>query len=225
MTKVLVSGYIGFNNFGDEAIFKVLSNHLKTLGFDVSVLCNNKKLVRKTYNVKTYNYKKPLQIIKAILSCDILISGGGSLLQNKTSNKSLVYYLLIIFLSKLFLKKVLIFAQGIEPVNGAFFEFLLKTILKRADYICVRDQKSVDYLNKLKINSTLNSDPVYSLVESVDIEKEKTGLVVQLRDSKNLSQDFLDNLALSISRYYRKKVSVFCFEKEIDEKGQDGDER
>ena len=94
--KVLVSGYIGFNNFGDEAIFYALSKKLKNLNCTVSVLCNNKDFVEKTYDVITYNFKKPLEILKAILNCDVLISGGGSLLQNKTSNFSLFYSLFII---------------------------------------------------------------------------------------------------------------------------------
>ena len=31
MTKYVISGYIGFDNFGDEAIVKVLTSHLKNL--------------------------------------------------------------------------------------------------------------------------------------------------------------------------------------------------
>ena len=49
MKKVLVSGYIGFNNFGDEAIFLALSSHLKLKGHKVSVLCSNKNEVKKYY--------------------------------------------------------------------------------------------------------------------------------------------------------------------------------
>ena len=118
MKKVLVSGYIGFNNFGDEAIFYALSNHLKENNYEVSVLCANRKLVEKKYQVKTFAHKCPIHILTAILNCDILISGGGSLLQNKTSNFSLFYYLFIILLAKLFFKKVIIFSQGIEPIKG-----------------------------------------------------------------------------------------------------------
>ena len=121
--KILVSGYIGFNNFGDEAIFKALRLHLKKYGCVVSALSASS-----TYDVQTYDYKSPLAILKAILACDVLISGGGSLLQNKTSNKSLLYYLGIIFLAKLFSKKVIIFAQGIEPVEGETYQDLLKYI-------------------------------------------------------------------------------------------------
>ncbi len=70
--RVLVSGYIGFNNFGDEAIFYSLSQHLKHLGTEVSVLCNNPDSVKEIYNIKTYNYKDLFDILKSILCCDIL---------------------------------------------------------------------------------------------------------------------------------------------------------
>ena len=86
MKRVLVSGYIGFNNFGDEAIFYALSTHLKKNNHKISALCNNKEETNKRYGVTTYYFKNPKEILKAILNCDILISGGGSLLQNKTSN-------------------------------------------------------------------------------------------------------------------------------------------
>ena len=118
MKRVLVSGYIGFNNFGDEAIFYALSSHLKALGYDISALCGNVDEVRQKYGVEAHYFKDFKTILKEISKCDILISGGGSLLQNKTSNFSLFYYLGIILLAKLFNKKTIIFAQGIEPIVG-----------------------------------------------------------------------------------------------------------
>ena len=217
MKKVLVSGYIGFNNFGDEAIFYALSSHLKNLGFDVSVLCANQEQVKQNYKVKTYHFKKPFEILKAILNCNILISGGGSLLQNKTSNFSLLYYLFIILLAKICTKKVIIFAQGIEPIIGKNYEFITKTILKLADFITVRDEKSKKLLSSWNINSTLVSDPAYSLVQDIET-KEKEGLIVQLRSFKGMNKELLSNLANSIFKNYQGKISVFSFQDEIDEK-------
>ncbi len=217
MKKVLVSGYIGFNNFGDEAIFYALSNHLKSLGFSVSVLCANKEQVQKNYEVKAYHYKKPFEILKAILSCNILISGGGSLLQNKTSNFSLLYYLFIILLAKFCFKKVIIFAQGIEPIIGKKYEFLTKTILKLVNFISVRDEKSKKLLSSWNIHSSLVSDPAYSLVQEEEI-KEKEGLIIQLRSFRGMDSVLISNLARSIFKNYQGKVSVFSFQDEIDEK-------
>lgn len=218
MKKVLVSGYIGFNNFGDEAIFCALSKHLKSLNFDVSVLCANKKVVQEKYCVNAYDYKNFSQIISAISKCDILISGGGSLLQNKTSYFSLFYYLFIIFLAKIFNKKTIIFAQGIEPIIGKIPEFILKTVLKTCDFISVRDEKSKNYLNSLKINSTLVSDAVYSLVQDRKINQNKDGLIVQLRDFKGMDLKLISNLAQAVSNNFKGKISVFSFQDEYDKK-------
>ena len=217
MKNVLVSGYIGFDNFGDEAIFYALETHLKSLNYNVSVLCNNKKKVKENYQVKAYHYKKPFQILCAILKCNVLISGGGSLLQNKTSNFSLYYYLFIILLAKLFFKKVIIFAQGIETINGFFNKFLTKSILKKIDYISVRDLNSSNLLKKWGIKADVVADPVYSLLELVKIQENKTGLIVQLRDSKDISDKFLEILADSIKKNcLEKDIKVFSLHNKFD---------
>ena len=218
MKKVLVSGYIGFNNFGDEAIFYALSTHLKELGIEVSVLCNNKQEVKQRYGVETFHFKKLFEILSAILKCDVLISGGGSLLQNKTSNFSLFYYLFIILLAKLCFKKVIIFAQGIEPIIGKIPELITKTILKLVDFISVRDEKSKKLLSSWKLDSILVSDPAYSLVQNTKISDKKEGLIVQLRDFAGIKKEFISDLAFFISKYYQNKINVFSFQNEIDEK-------
>ena len=217
MKRVLVSGYIGFNNFGDEAIFYALKNHLKSLGCFVSVLSNNKNDIKKRYGIKAYNYKNLLQILKAIINCDVLISGGGSLLQNKTSNFSLFYYLFIIFLAKIFFKKVIIFAQGIEPIEGKIQIFITKTILKFVDFVSVRDEKSANLLNKWKISSVVLSDPFYSLVENMEICKNKNGLIIQLRKTFKDSKKLLDDLSEFIKKFYQGKITVLSLHKELDE--------
>ena len=218
MKNVLVSGYIGFNNFGDEAIFYALSSHLKKNGFSVSALCNNCDEVKKEYDVNVFHFKKPFEILKAILKCDILISGGGSLLQNKTSNFSLFYYLFIIFLAKIFFKKVIIFAQGIEPIIGKIPELATMFILKMTNFISVRDEKSRKYLKLFNIDATLVSDPAYSLVQEEKISQNKSGIIVQLRQFKGIDSEFIQNLAWIISQISDEKIKVFSFQDEIDEK-------
>ncbi|MBR5304743.1 MAG: polysaccharide pyruvyl transferase CsaB [Candidatus Gastranaerophilales bacterium] len=216
MKNVLVSGYIGFDNFGDEAIFYALSTHLKKMGYFVSVLCNKKQNVSKKYGVVAYNYKEPFEIFKAITSCDILISGGGSLLQNKTSNFSLFYYLLVLLFAKICFKKVIIFAQGVEPIIGKIPELFTRTILKLVDFISVRDDKSKELLESWKIKSNLVSDPAYSLVQDKEISK-KEGLIVQLRSFKGMDDKLLSNLCDSIVKNYKDEVKVFSFQDEVDE--------
>jgi len=210
MRKVLVSGYIGFDNFGDELIFKILKEHLLSLGCEVCALSKNSE-----YDIKTYNYKNLIQIIKAIIDCDILISGGGSLLQNKTSNFSLIYYLSVIFLAKLFFKKVIIFAQGIEPIKGRFFELLTKNILKMCDFISLRDEKSQKLLNSWGINSSLVSDPAFSITDKIKPYDDKKGIILQLRKVKKISKNFIKDLASTIILYC-KNINVLALQEDYD---------
>ena len=103
--NVLVSGYVGFSNFGDDVIFAMLTRHLKSKGFNVSALSANPQKTKKQYKINAQNYKNIFDIISEISKCDYLISGGGSLLQNATSNLSLLYYISIILLAKIMFKK------------------------------------------------------------------------------------------------------------------------
>ena len=103
--KIVISGYYGFDNFGDEAVLYVLLEHLKNKNCDITVFSKNPKLTAKNYNINTTQTFSLPQIIKTIKNTDILISGGGSLLQDATSKKSLIYYLCILLLAKFFKKK------------------------------------------------------------------------------------------------------------------------
>ena len=192
MKKVLISGYIGYDNFGDEAIFKALTSHLLNLGYEISVLSN------KSYkNIKSY---KRLSILSTILNCDILISGGGSLLQNKTSNLSLLYYLFIILIA---ISNLIFIVSLIHDLR-----FITKNILKTCDFISTRDNKSTNLLKSWGIEAYTLSDPVYSILP--EINKNKSGLIVQLRECAN---NILDELAISIKNNYEGKINVLAFQK------------
>jgi len=113
--KVLISGYYGFGNLGDESLFSGLKNALLTAGHSVTVLSNNPKLSREMHDVKSLHRYHGL--IQAIINSDVVISGGGGLLQNKTSTRSLQYYLWVIRIAKIFKKKVIVFGQSIGPLD------------------------------------------------------------------------------------------------------------
>lgn len=85
---IAVSGYYGFDNFGDEAILSVLTKELKKQDYYVTVFSKNpEKTGTKlgVHSVYTFDIKKVLETLK---KSDLLISGGGSLLQDATSLKA-----------------------------------------------------------------------------------------------------------------------------------------
>lgn len=214
--RFVLSGYYGFKNFGDEAILSVLVNKLQQNKDSVTVISSNPEYTKSLYRhiraIKTFDFNN---IIPAIYKSDILISGGGSLLQDVTSLKSLIYYLLIIFIALFFRKKVIIFAQGIGPINSRFGEFFTKVLLKNCTYISVRDKKSQELMQQWGIKSDLLCDPIFS-VNIPDNSKTKT-VAIQLRDFKGMSNDFLDRLADSVSKKFSDyNVEIYSFQDSID---------
>ena len=213
--NVLISGYIGFSNFGDDVIFAMLTRHLKAKGFNVRTLSANPEKTEKQFKISAYDYKNPLKIIKAISKCDYLISGGGSLLQNATSNLSLLYYILIILLARIMFKKVIIFAQGIGPIYGNFWQFLTKITLSVCNLVTVRDTQSYNLLKKWNIKSKLLDDPAWDLPTLV---RENRGYVgVQLREYPKMHPDFIKIFVKYLGIYFSdRKIIVFSFQNPQD---------
>lgn len=214
--RFVLSGYFGFKNFGDEAILSVLVHKLKQDKHRVTVISSDPKYTMKQYKHirSVYTFKIP-DIIGAIYKSDVLISGGGSLLQDTTSIKSLIYYLFIIFIGLLLRKKVIIFAQGIGPISSGIGKFLTSNILKHCTYVSVRDEKSLELLKSWGITADLLCDPIFS-TEIKDIKKTNT-LAVQLRNFRTMSEDFIDRLAQKICKEFSdKEIEIYSFQDSID---------
>lgn len=163
--KILISGYYGSKNGGDEAMLAAMLEVLREIDSTISatVISLNPEYTKKRHKVDAVKWLDIFSIIRKILAADLLISGGGSLLQNVTSSRSLYYYLGIIFWAKILGCKVMLYAQGIGPVRGAFAQKLMNLILNRVDLITVRDKGSLEELKKLKINRP----PIYCTADPV----------------------------------------------------------
>lgn len=167
MKKILISGYYGFNNIGDEAILKVMISDLeKKIDLnDVIVLSNNPTQTESDLSVKAINRSSIFHVINSIRKCDVLLSGGGSLLQDGTSRLSIYYYLFIYFIAMMFRKKIIIFSHGIGPINHKRNKKLISFVFKRVARISVRDNESKEELVSygIKENSIyVTADPVIS---------------------------------------------------------------
>lgn len=213
MTKYIVSGYIGFDNFGDEAIAKVLTDRLKKSGAEkITLISSNPE---KTAQIHQVNSCKMLDFWKSLCEADVLISGGGSLLQDVTSVKSLIYYLGVIYSALILHKKVEIFAQGIGPINSKAGQILTRFALSNADKISVRDKKSQELLKKWGIKSELVKDPILELELP---HKNKTGVVgIQLRSYPTVTDKFLSRLAEEVIKNFAdKKIQIISLQDSVD---------
>ena len=165
MYKILISGYYGFNNIGDESILTAVVENLKERlpNIEITVLSQNPVSTEKRYGVKSVNRKSPGAIISAMRRCDLLISGGGSLLQDVTSKKSILYYLFIMWLARLLGKPFFVYSQGIGPITSKWNRKLTAKTLLKAGGIVVRDETSKEFLVEIGIPAdrvVVTADPV-----------------------------------------------------------------
>ncbi|HBG49220.1 MAG TPA: polysaccharide pyruvyl transferase CsaB [Cyanobacteria bacterium UBA9971] len=207
MKKILISGYYGFDNFGDDAILHAMVYELKKhlTNPRITVISNNPAKIKRIYDVDSIHRFNSKEIIKKMKSCNVFISGGGSLLQDVTSCRSFIYYLSLIFLAKYFGKKTIIFAQGIGPISTIIARFLTKLVLSKVDLITVRDKESQTFLKKLGVNSILATDPAWSLEISTEeklLKVDKINIGVQLREWKTLTNKNINVIANILSEKF-----------------------
>lgn len=168
MNRVLISGYYGFANAGDEAMLSAIIASLKDINanMEIVVISGNPQVTAKAYNIKAIPRFSFGQIIKQLAKTDLLISGGGSLLQDITSERSLYYYLSIIQMAKLMGKKVMLYGQGIGPLQGGLAKKITAFVCNQADCITVRDEGSALELKSLGLLQKpliITADPVFAM--------------------------------------------------------------
>jgi len=169
IAKIMISGYYGFNNTGDEAILKSMVRAFKEKipRIKMVVLSHSPLQTSQTYQVKAINRLHLIDIMRCLRDTNLFISGGGGLLQDSTGKGwSILYYLGLILAAKIFKVPVMIYAQGIGPVNKQINKKLIKWILNKVDLITVRDNFSKELLENLgvvKPSIYVNSDPVFLL--------------------------------------------------------------
>lgn len=170
MGKILISGYYGFSNAGDEAMLTAIVTSLKQQDpqVELTVISGNPEVTARLHPVKAVHRFDLPGICRAMAGTDLLLSGGGSLLQNVTSRLSLYYYLSLIALAAVMGKKIMLFAQGIGPIRGWFSRRLTRLVCRQADLITVRDDGSLDDLKSMGFDPAaihVTSDAVFSLPE------------------------------------------------------------
>lgn len=186
--RITLGGYYGFGNIGDDSILLSVVNGLKSEmpRCRISVLTNKGKSVCGVRKVHFYNRANLFSVMEALRSCDVYISGGGSLFQNSTSLRSLAYYCGLLKLADIMGKKCVILSNGIGPLDGRPAERLAAKALMSADHVSVRDMDSflkVMRITKGALCPCLSADPVFidprSLTASEYKEKKLLGCGVK----------------------------------------------
>lgn len=194
MKKILLAGFYGFGNLGDEAILEMTLNQILEITDrkNIVVLSGNKDITSKKYNIATIDRYNVFSIISQLNNADAIVFGGGSLLQDITSKRSIYYYLFLIRLAKLMNNKIIMLSQGIGPLIRENSKNAVKNTLRLVDYITVRDKHSMELLEEMGLDKNkifLSIDPVINLRAGENFVNKTGGrkkVCFSLRNWKNV---------------------------------------
>lgn len=166
--EILISGYYGFKNSGDDALLEAVIKDIKSFkeSPNITVLSANPKETEERYRVRAINRFNVFALMGHMKDAGLLISGGGTLIQDATSTKSLIYYLAVIKLALRKGVKVMSYANGIGPLTGKHNIKMAAKTLDRVDVITLRDPGSKQVLDEIGVTKPIirvTADPVFGI--------------------------------------------------------------
>ena len=176
--KIVVCGAYGHGNMGDEAILTALLNQLRSLGGDLQITVVSKSPLRTQteHDVNAIGRGSFRKLKRLFKTSKLYVNGGGSLIQDVTSRRSLWFYLYTIKLAKKAGCRVQMYGCGIGPLENADDVKLTTKILNECvDAITLRDPDSLELLEGMGVSAPdirLAADPVLSLGACPDDETE-----------------------------------------------------
>lgn len=192
---VIISGYYGFNNFGDDAMLLSIIDGLKQKNKYIRILVLSHRPIdtRLNYEINSIHRMNMSKMVKYMRKSKLFINGGGNLIQDNTSTRSLIYYLTTILLAKLFKMKVMIYGNGIGPLNRGINKYFSSKILNLVEVITLREKFSLSTLKEIKVNKPkieISSDPAFLMnlktskakireFENIDSEDKLVGFCIR----------------------------------------------
>lgn len=188
---ILLVGYFGYGNLGDEAILAVWVSILRKKK-ELVVLSGAPERTRRWHSVQAVPKKG---FFSALRKANILLFPGGSLFQDKTSFRSNLFYASVVFTARALGKPVFFYGQGIGPFRYQASAKLAIASLQKATLLTVRDRTSMRFCQENHIPARLARDAAL-LLPQAPLCKEHYVFVPYKRE------DQLKKVLLEISRHW-----------------------
>ncbi len=166
---VLICGAYGKGNAGDDSILEAVLQQIRNIDPNqpVYVLSRNPKETRLHYRSRAIHTFAVPQFLLRMKKTRLYINGGGSLIQDVTSTRSLQYYLYNIAAAKRAGNPVLMYGCGIGPVTSAGNRKRAGRIIDRCvDVITLREERSRQELLSMGVTKPeirITADPALLL--------------------------------------------------------------
>ncbi|MDR1669595.1 MAG: polysaccharide pyruvyl transferase CsaB [Oscillospiraceae bacterium] len=200
-----ICGAYGMNNAGDDAILEAILLEIRQEDPDVPVriLSRSPPMTRLAFRERCFHSFHLFALFRALGKSRVFLCGGGTLIQDGTSRRSLWFYLFTIWLARKRGCRVAMLGCGVGPVQTPFNRRLTARVLSRnVEVITLREEVSRRELDKLGVKIPkilLSADPAL-ILEPEESEKVDSLLLKQgvplggryigfaLRDWPGLSQ-------------------------------------
>lgn len=162
---VIICGAYGKGNGGDDFILEEIISQLNQIDPDLPlyVLSRKPKQTKIATSINAIHTFRFLKMRRTMKRTRLYISGGGTLMQDVTSTRSLLYYLSNLKMAKRCGNKTLLYGCGIGPINRPKNQKRASKILNEyADCITLRDdysQLTLSELGVIKPEVHLTADP------------------------------------------------------------------
>ena len=154
---LVVAGYYGCGNLGDDAILLGFLNGLQRSHADVTVLSGDPEMTTRMYGVRSIARKDLATFKQTMSSASMLVFAGGSIFQDVTSVRSVAYYSQLVRTAKSLGKPCIMVGQGIGPLNTFVGKRLAKAAFNSCRTILVRDPVSVATLKSLGVKCPIET--------------------------------------------------------------------
>lgn len=198
---ILFCGYYGFRNMGDDSLLRAIIDNIRKSDPDarMTVMSKNPRETRCLYGTHAVNRFNPFSVARAMKNGKLLIFGGGNLLQDGSSARSLLYYTTVLRAAKALGMKIMVYANGIGPLHLEKSRTAAAKALSLSDVITLREKDSIRECAALGVTAPvirLTADPAFTLKEAdaswtaglcrkFGITDDRRCFIVALRERKN----------------------------------------
>jgi len=186
--RLVISGYYGYGNAGDEAVLAGMLELLAAAGVDrsdVTVLSGDPAQTVAAHDVAAVSRWNPVRVAVALRRADGLISGGGGLLQDVTSARPVAYYASVMQLARMLRRPYAIVAQGLGPLRRSPNRRIARYVLEHAAYVSFRDDRSIALARRIGVRRSIDraADTALAAVSAAGGAVERPGkhVVVAVR--------------------------------------------
>lgn len=189
MRRILIAGYYGYGNAGDEAILAGMLADLRSLrpDLEIAVASGDPAGTERDHGVRALDREDLAAVAEAVRGSDLVILGGGGLFQDywdvpfenvfTPRSGGLPFYAGFCLLAALLDRPAMLYAVGVGPLKTEEGRRLTRTAFDLCQGATVRDAESLALLAELPARAEVVADPAFGLVPA-DSEALLAGLGV-----------------------------------------------